>query len=366
MVLIAVFSGCGTIPLNNLPEGYSGETALITDSIRNINQYRSAHFFVLSKIDETAISTSVHSSIRTGYYSGYVLPVEKSRKVKAAKQKFTIAAMNKAGAPAWEMFSGAEYATGEVIFTPRPFKSYIVAGVVNNHYAAVWIEDDMNQRVTEIVESFDEKYQTKEQQFEVRSRYINGFNRKPSAKLSKVEYFNAIKSGTVGADEVIRKLGSPIETTKGNWGFDYQDLTFENLGTLRFVDSKDSDLLTVSGPIVSSANTFSKEKIEEQLNTTAAAQILSHAKKYYQAVIGQESSLDVIAKKIWLERYSDNQEMHDAVGWLCKVLAKSGNGRYREILTKLTEDLKVPNTIRSYFEKSIGNLPEGSATPFRL
>lgn len=365
LMLVAVFTGCGTIPINNLPEGYAGETAEIRDSIRNINQYRSAHFFVLSKVDGTRISNSVGSSIRTGYNSGYILPVEDSRKVKPIKQNFTITAVSRAGVPAMEMFSGLEYVSEEVAFTPKAFKRYTVAGVVNNHYAAAWIEDEANQRVTEIVEAFDRSYKTEKQKSVIRERYVNGYHRTPSSDLSNEQYFSKLKSGVATAEDVTTKLGTPSTIKTGNWGFDYQDLTFANLGKLRFVNTRDSSLLINNASTITAASKYSIDMMKEQMEESDGTLLRHYAMDYHRSGVNDESYLDIIANKVAKERYNEGEDFPDAIAWLSKVLTQSGNGRYRSFLEGISQDNKVPKKIRKHIDRNIQNLPKGSSLPFK-
>ena len=67
-------------------------------------------------------------------------------------------------------------------------------------------------------------------------------------------------------------------------------------------------------------------------------------------------SLDIVANAIAANRSVKGDETGDSLAWLCKVLGKSGNGRYRPFLEQ-TASSAADSTLRRYAEAAAKALP---------
>ena len=92
-----------------------------------------------------------------------------------------------------------------------------------------------------------------------------------------------------------------------------------------------------------------------QLNSTGAT-LQSLAKGYYQQDHIKIEVLDLFAEKIWTEKKNEDPYVIDAVSWLCKVLAKSNNSRYRSILQNIATEANE-NKLRKHAKNSLDLLP---------
>jgi hypothetical protein len=68
-------------------------------------------------------------------------------------------------------------------------------------------------------------------------------------------------------------------------------------------------------------------------------------------------TLDRIADRIYASRLETTGQMADTLAWLCKVLAKSGDGRYKPFLLDISNSA-AHSTLKRYAAKTASNLPE--------
>ncbi|MDB2387377.1 hypothetical protein N9W21_08580, partial [Shewanella sp.] len=80
------------------------------------------------------------------------------------------------------------------------------------------------------------------------------------------------------------------------------------------------------------------------------------AKNYAKQEVLSTDVLDFIAKRIWLEKDSTDPLMIDATSWLCKLLAKNTDGRYKEHLGNIASATHSKK-LKKYAELSLAELP---------
>ncbi len=186
-------------------------------------------------------------------------------------------------------------------------------------------------------------------------------------------------------DEVYSILGTPndvsgVNVPKGRAGRgsvqirlseDMIVFAYSGSGTIRFSfdDAKDKNnwLLTeaksdkgliwkqLDGKFVTI-----NELIKTDLITTGDAselrEIVYHLRK--QESIGRDI-LDRSADRIYRSRLEPGEELADALAWLCKIIAKSGDGRYKQLLLEVS-NTATNNKLRKYASKAANDLPEDS------
>jgi hypothetical protein len=153
MILVGfVLAGCVTA--SPVPEGYTGPTATIHDSVHSESGTRAVLFFV-SEIDGKQIETSLTRTRATNYGRGFALaPVAIERKIPARHTVLKLEGQTAYGAPIQEIIMASQmYDVKEVIeFDPKPNRRYVVHGILVEGKASVWLEDELShQRVGRII-----------------------------------------------------------------------------------------------------------------------------------------------------------------------------------------------------------------------
>jgi hypothetical protein len=148
MTLIASLTSC--VSTYQLPDGYSGPTAVIKDSATKTGTTK-AEAFKVTKIDG---QYDGHSPMATPRGGGMVVSLKESmRTVPAGKPiTLTISGSNiyaADGAAMADMLSGnaAKAVSGNVVLTPKPNAVYDVKGIVGKNSSSVWIEDVSHKKV---------------------------------------------------------------------------------------------------------------------------------------------------------------------------------------------------------------------------
>jgi hypothetical protein len=81
-----------------------------------------------------------------------------------------------------------------------------------------------------------------------------------------------------------------------------------------------------------------------------------------QEQVGRDT-LDRIANRVYASRQETGGKTADALAWLCKVLAKSGDGRYKPLLLDVSNSA-THSTLRKYAAQAASSLPESPAEKF--
>ena len=88
------------------------------------------------------------------------------------------------------------------------------------------------------------------------------------------------------------------------------------------------------------------------------------AEEIFNQGINDQELLDVAAEAL-AQNYSRNangETFVDSISWMCKALGNSGNGRYKELLTKVSES-GIHKKARKYCDRAADNLPK-KVTPY--
>ena len=364
--LLAIsLTGCVTYyPV--VPEGYEGDIATISDSYVKTSRRKSTFYYVKAVNGAAAYNAFAHTrSNAVGNPAGntsYLDALSFSRDIPSQPVTITLSI-----APFFDMpmeikpeYKYKYYLEGDVQFTPEPNVHYMVRGLSKDKYAAIWIEDVYGNVRSELVERVDF---SDDEAVALRDRLLADLME--IKKPSRAELFYSLIAGE--SEALVRaKLGSPSSIEKNNANifqsrpnlliFDYL-----NLGRVFFRSYPSGSVLVdkvVPKPMLSSSSS-----VKGQLNTRNGQTLQLIAKDYFRQNIEDTETLDLIAEKIWQERNAKNQLTVDAMAWLCRVLAKSGNSRYRALLESISSDA-AEKKLRKHALKSAKILPSSDVDQF--
>lgn len=341
----------------SLPEGYTGDIATIDDSFQRQSRSK-ANLYYIKLIDGKSIQNSLSASAAASYGKGaQLITMGASRPVPIKPLSIYIVGQVYHSAPIGAMFNaGKNYIVeGEVDFTPEKDKSYLINGSLSEAYSAVWIEDINGNVVSKIIENKSPSYVPAHESDD-----------QPEKKeLSREELFLNLTSGE-SESLVVSKLGRPdgISKYSGNAfigkraSVTYQ---YKGLGDIQFSAQNEKPLFIERvTPAVRFSNDISS--IEVQLGSTGPT-LQSLAKGYYQQDDIEIEVLDLFAEKIWGEKSTEDPYVVDALSWLCKVLSKSNNSRYRSLLQDIADEASAKK-LRKYAENSVDLLPATEVEQF--
>jgi hypothetical protein len=142
-LMVLALAGCASY--QPVPEGYTGPTAVITDSVITEDSSK-AQLFVVSEVDGNRIDNSLGASAQASHGQGARLTVRLiDRRLPAKPTKLTLTATHATGAPihaiASQMAGTFFSVSGVVDFTPQPDGRYVVKGELKKESSSVWIED---------------------------------------------------------------------------------------------------------------------------------------------------------------------------------------------------------------------------------
>jgi hypothetical protein len=144
VALVAVtLSACETAP-KPVPDGYTGSTATVKDSMRVSPGDSCGEFFFLHEYAGKSTDNALQASGRDNAGSGLTIRVvhEFSRQVPARAAAFFIVARTHCAAPIQEMTGTVRLVGGNVDFTPEGGGIYVIRGELTPDHSAVWLEDE--------------------------------------------------------------------------------------------------------------------------------------------------------------------------------------------------------------------------------
>jgi len=340
LITLSVFLfGCQTIH-HSLPKGYSGTTATIIDSYQRFDRSKAAVFYV-DQITDKNVYNAQRATFSASQNQGSTLVLAGwSRKVTTPLVKVKLKGALQYAAPINQIFDNSDLISveGIVTFFPEAHKEYIVRGELATDTSSVWISDQFGNVVSDVVVVKKVADQLKTELVKSNEKNIGSFGD------SRQDIFNNLVGGET--DKIVKaKLGTPndVEIYEGNsFTFKKPHITYiyKGLGKIQFSAANVNAeivprfIIKVSPELVNVADKFSLEK---QLMSVSGTELQQLAKKVYLESNLNQDTLDLVAKKAWLERSSENAYTADGVAWLCKVLGKSKNPRYRHLLSQLQQ-----------------------------
>jgi len=89
------------------------------------------------------------------------------------------------------------------------------------------------------------------------------------------------------------------------------------------------------------------------------------AKGYFLQDVLNQGILDLFASEVWHNQQVDDRIITDATAWWCKVLGKSRNPRYRNLLEHVSNKATA-SKLRKYARLSLAQLPVTDVSQFTL
>lgn len=131
-------SACATNPV---PEGYAGPLAKIQDTYIPRSD-RAADFFILDRVNGKQVENALRATTTRNAGRGFAMEVVGyTRDVPALAATFSIRGRTHYAAPILELTNEVYQVKGDIAFTPEANRTYVVRGVLEPDYSAVWIED---------------------------------------------------------------------------------------------------------------------------------------------------------------------------------------------------------------------------------
>jgi len=147
LFLSLILGACVNMPTSNVPNGYQGPFAVISDSVTP-RAATTSDIFYLSAIDGLRIKDSLIATREGNAGRGrYLYTTMIDRPVLAQAGTFKVFGRTAYGAPFDEITHTVYQVSGDVRFTPQPSGHYVVRGILGADYSAVWIEDAESRTV---------------------------------------------------------------------------------------------------------------------------------------------------------------------------------------------------------------------------
>jgi len=343
-LFIILFTGCVSTKNSVIPKGYSGGEATIIDTYKRSSR-STANFYYANIINGEKVAYALNKSAARSSGQGRNLnlfgqdkkiPTSSSVEVHIIAQAFNVV-------PISALFNSdkAYFVEGNVSFKPKSNLSYLVNGTLSSEYSAVWIEDEFGNIVSNVISKGILKP----------SKVLSG---KDYRSQSPTDIFNSLKGGEP-FELVNKKLGEPVNLTPFIDKKHISSFKYKNIGSVQFSGSREFGYyLTAIQPII--GNTKEKlNNIKRLLLTDHGGRLRRTALEFYEKDLSNTKALDLFAQKLWDSRNVDHRNAVDAMSWICKMLAKSGENRYYDLLVKISRESKE-SKLRKYAKESFENL----------
>lgn len=223
LVIVFVLAGCASYVENSLiPEGYTGETASISDSFQRQSKSRATFFYLYStdgKSIENSLSRSAFLSDGQGakLTTGTIIrqaptkPITVLLKSASYNPQLISSILSKKKNLTFEK---------ELSFTPEPGKRYIVRGELTEEKKSIWIEEYLGKKVAQS-DDID----------------TDSVNLNPNSTLSRSELFLKIQESDP-KEYIVSTFGEPDNIVKKKSNFltgkpAIHDYEYDGLGIVR-------------------------------------------------------------------------------------------------------------------------------------
>lgn len=346
LIVVTLLVGCTNYqPI--IPEGYTGGISTISDTFIQVGRGE-AQFFYVESVNGVPVRNALDTTAEASHNKGVVIyPSGAIRGIPSELLKIVVTGENYHAAPVLQFFdSKNSYEIKEEIeFQPKKGIDYLVKGRLEKNYHAIWIEDISGNIVSSIT-----AYENKNKKL-ITSNELTGY----SLPKNERQIFLQIQGGEA-SDIIVKKLGSPDDieqlNAKSLFSVAQTIYTYDDLGEIYF--TKNFKKLFVKKIVPNREN--NNIELKDQLLSNDPIFLRELGMNYYRLADIPESELDQIAGKIWELKDSEDSYMVDALSWFCKVLGKSNNEKYREILQSLMSQ-DVSNKLKRYAKSSLKNLP---------
>jgi hypothetical protein len=138
-----ILSGCVS---PSVPQGYSGATATIKDSVVTLSRSK-GEFYCVEKIDGRAVENSVRKTRMANAGRGMLMePQIVEREVPAEPVTLTITGATVYAADIQALLGKNYRVSGDVRFEPKPNGKYVVKGQLGPAGSTVWLVDEVTGR----------------------------------------------------------------------------------------------------------------------------------------------------------------------------------------------------------------------------
>lgn len=213
---------------------------------------------------------------------------------------------------------------------------------------------EQNRKLTRyLTQAINKLEKTTQPSFDVTTFDINAVQAALLADADKAEAtqtgFDSIQPGTEltavldvlgqpdGVGQYIRQFNRPFV---GRQTFQNLRLSYLNLGSMEFNYEHDSWRLRTKAVQAATDISVVDQQYQDLLSRLLSndrVQVVTAAKEAISLRLSDTEALDQIGQHIWNERATKDRHQADALAWLSKVLAASGNGRYKLLLATLGE-----------------------------
>ncbi|MEY4728884.1 MAG: hypothetical protein RL020_42 [Pseudomonadota bacterium] len=141
IAFVFLFAGCATPNKSALPDGYTGPTANIIDSVKVYGMSK-ADFYYVNTVDGNQIQNSrVKTVLDNNGRGANMTPSIVQRAVPVKNISLEIIARTQYAAPAFALINPVYQVKGIIEINPEPGKNYVVRGELGDTYSAVWLEE---------------------------------------------------------------------------------------------------------------------------------------------------------------------------------------------------------------------------------
>jgi hypothetical protein len=138
LIALAI-AGCATF--RPVPDGYTGDVAMLEDSFTMADGDSCGSFFILYQYDGHEVENAVSASAQASYGQGFhMAALGAERTVPARGAIFHVIGRTHCVAPIQEISRTVYFIEGDVQFVPEANQTYVITGEVGPTQSAVWIE----------------------------------------------------------------------------------------------------------------------------------------------------------------------------------------------------------------------------------
>lgn len=359
LVVVLAITGCAS-PKPITPYDIQDNNSVSVTDTSSRSGRGQGHFFFLEKVDEIAIHNSLIASSKASSGQGLNLVISTTtRKLPVKRMKLSLVGQVHHSAPiGYMMNSGENFKVGGLVeFLPEIGQSYRVNGILSAAYSAVWVEDINGNIASEIIDVGE------------KPEHINELASKKHSHTktrSKRELFLSIVGGE-NIQFVEEMLGKPNaqNEVEGNAFFDKPDrlhYTYEDLGKIVFSSFR-SRAMSVEKVVPILSNDASSKDLMYLVTNSDEYQFRNFVANLYRQTEVRVNFLDVLAQKLWDERVLKKSIEVDYLAWICKILGKSGNPRYRTLLRDISESAEI-RKLKKYAKANLDILPQENLVQF--
>ncbi|GAA4364166.1 hypothetical protein [Kangiella marina] len=349
--------------------GYSGDSAIIVDTSER-QSISKAFMYAVEEVNGQEVENTITATRGATYGQGSNLITRGfQREVPANEVTLKLVARVVYAAPVQAMFGDDFSIEKTITFSPKPKQNYLVKGFLSEEYTALWLEDSMGNKQTELYEEYEAGVDVEQYRKQLAPSQKAAISSTDSdEELSKQEKFLNLSEGE-SASLIKGKLGEPDSVKETAYSFwsrrkPYTTYFYGSLGELQLIKGAGGSLYLYRVIPSLDKGSFSPAEVEKLLSVKNGRTIRDIAEKLYNQVdeLSQES-LDLVADKVWEERNTEKSYMADGAAWLCKVLAKSQNSRYKSFLKEVSVTAAT-SKLKGHAENSFELLVEDNSQQY--